>query len=120
VGATLLDLYESKQYHRGRKKDFIMRSSQILHQYRVEILDTLKRYPMLANLRVFGSVARGEDTEKSDIDFLVDALPGATLFNLGGLQIALENLLGLPVDLATPSELPSKFRDSVLKEAKPV
>ncbi|MCP5291906.1 MAG: nucleotidyltransferase, partial [Burkholderiales bacterium] len=50
----------------------------------------------------------------------VDALPGATLFDLGGLQIELEDLLGVHVDLLTPGDLPAKFRDRVLAEARPV
>jgi len=51
---------------------------------------------------------------------LVDALPGATLFDLGGLQDELEQLLGVPVDLVTPRDLPARFRDTVLSEARPV
>ena len=73
-----------------------------------------------ANPRVFGSVLRGTDEDGSDLDLLVDALPGATLFDLGGLQIELEELLAVAVDLVTPGDLPSKFRDQVLAEATPV
>jgi uncharacterized protein len=73
-----------------------------------------------ANARVFGSVLHGTDQEGSDLDLLVDALPGATLFDLGALQIELEELLGVAVDLLTPSDLPSKFREQVLAEARPV
>ena len=72
------------------------------------------------NPRVFGSVLHGTDRDGSDIDLLVDALPGATLFDLGGLQDELELLLGVGVDLLTPGDLPPKFRDTVLSEAKPV
>lgn len=72
------------------------------------------------NARVFGSVLRGEDLEGSDLDILVDPLPGATLFDLGGLQVDLEELLGVPVDLITPGELPEKFRNLVLKEARKI
>jgi predicted nucleotidyltransferase len=97
-----------------------MRPSQILHQHRAELPAIMARYPMFANLRVFGSVARDEDTEKSDVDFLVDAMPGTTLFDLGGMQDDLERLLGLPVHLLTPSELPLKFRDRSLREAEPL
>ena len=97
-----------------------MRPSQILHQRRAEVLAVMPRYPMFANLRVFGSVARGEDTEDSDIDFLVDALPGTTLFNLGGVQDNLEQLLGLPIHFVTTDELPPKHRDKILLEAKPL
>src|SRR5471032_2055460 len=51
-----------------------------------------------SNPRVFGSALLGTDTEGSDLDLLVDALPGATLFDLGGLQAELEDLLGVSVD----------------------
>ena len=73
-----------------------------------------------SNPRVFGSVLHGSDTDDSDLDLLVDPHPGATLFDLGGLQIELEELLGVPVDLLTPGDLPPKFRAKVLAEAIPV
>ena len=73
-----------------------------------------------ANPRVFGSVLHGDDREGSDLDLLVDALPGATLFDLGGLQAELEDLLGVRVDVLTPGDLPPKFRQQVLAEAQPV
>ena len=73
-----------------------------------------------ANPRIFGSVLQGTDEDGSDLDLLVDALPGATLFDLGGLQAELEDLLGVPVDLLTPGDLPAKFRDQVLAQAQPV
>ena len=73
-----------------------------------------------ANLRVFGSVLRGADIEGSDLDLIVDPLPGATLFDLGGLQTELEELLGVRVDLLTPGDLPMKFRAEVLSQARPV
>lgn len=50
---------------------------------------------------------------------LADPLPGATLFDLGGLQVELEDLLGVPVDLLTPGDLPAKFRAEVLEQARP-
>lgn len=74
----------------------------------------------VANLRVFGSVLHGYDKDGSDLDLLVDPLPGTTLFDLGGLQIELEETLGIPVDVCTPNDLPPKFREHVLAEAKPV
>jgi hypothetical protein len=73
-----------------------------------------------ANPRVFGSVLHGTDRDGSDLDLLVDALPGATLMDLGGLQDDLELLLGIHVDLLTPGDLPLKFRAKVLAEAQPV
>jgi len=72
------------------------------------------------NPRVFGSVIRGDDTEYSDLDLLVDPLPGATLFDLGAIQIELEASLGVSVDVLTPKDLPMKFRQQVLGEALPV
>lgn len=73
-----------------------------------------------ANPRIFGSVAHGTDRDNGDLELLVYALPGTTLFDLGGLQFELESLLGVHVDLLTPSDLPPKFRDAVLREAKAI
>lgn len=72
------------------------------------------------NPRVFGSAARDEDGEGSDLDLLVDALPGATLFDLGDLQYAIEQLLGITVDLRTPGDLPVHFRQKVVAGARPL
>ena len=69
---------------------------------------------------MFGSVLHGADQDGSDLDLLVDALPGTTLFDLGGLQGELEDLLGVSVDVLTPGDLPAKFRQQVLAEAQPV
>jgi predicted nucleotidyltransferase len=62
----------------------------------------------------------GTDEDGSDLDLLVDALPGATLFDLGALQVELEAMLGIQVDLVTPADLPPKFRAQVLAEAQPI
>jgi uncharacterized protein len=96
-----------------------MRPSEILHGKRIAVREAASRY-RTANPRVFGSVVHGTDEDGSDLDLLVDALPGATLFDLGGLQDELETLLGVHVDLLTPSDLPQKFRAKVLSEAQPV
>jgi predicted nucleotidyltransferase len=72
------------------------------------------------NPRVFGSVLLGQDKDGSDLDLLVDPLPGVTLFDLGGLQVELEEMLGVPVDLLTPEDLPIKYRQKVLMEALPI
>ncbi|MEJ5384145.1 MAG: nucleotidyltransferase family protein [Fimbriimonadales bacterium] len=69
------------------------------------------------NVRLFGSLARGEADEASDIDLLVDLEPGRTLLDLGGLQYELETLLNHPVDVATPRGLKARIRDRVLQEA---
>jgi hypothetical protein len=96
-----------------------MRPSQVLELKRSAIREAASRY-RVANPRVFGSVVLGTDRDGSDIDLLVDALPGTTLFDLGGLQVELESLLGIHVDLVTPTDLPPKFRAKVLAEAQPV
>jgi len=74
----------------------------------------------MTNPRVFGSVLRGEDREDSDLDILVDALPGASLFDLCGLEIDLEALLGVRVEVVTPKSLSKYFRDRVVAESQPV
>ncbi|MDP1652282.1 MAG: nucleotidyltransferase family protein [Rhodocyclaceae bacterium] len=96
-----------------------MKPSIALDDQRDAIRATVCRY-RTANPRVFGSVLNGSDAEGSDLDILVDALPGATLFDLGGLQMELEDLLGVAVDVLTPGDLPQKFRAQVLAEARPV
>lgn len=96
-----------------------MTPSQLLAQNRLEILQIVATHHA-SRPRVFGSVLRGDDTEKSDLDLLVDPLPGATLLDMGGIQIDLEELLGIPVDVLTPGDLPQKFRQQVLQEAKPL
>ena len=69
------------------------------------------------NIRVFGSVARGEADEKSDIDFLVEMEPGRSLLDLGGLLMDLQEVLGRDVDVVTERGLNPRIRDRVLKEA---
>ena len=68
------------------------------------------------NVRVFGSVARGDAREGSDIDFLVDLEPGRSLFDLGGLLMDLQELLGREVDVVTEKGLRDRIRDRVLTE----
>ncbi len=96
-----------------------MKPSVALEQKRDVVRDAARRFHT-SNPRVFGSVLHGNDDENSDLDLLVDPLPGTTLFDLGGLQIELEELLGVSVDLLTPGDLPAKFRDKVIAEARPV
>ena len=96
-----------------------MRPSIVLDLKRSAVRDAASRF-RTTNPRIFGSVLHGTDQDGSDLDLLVDALPGATLFDLGGLQDELESLLGVHVDLLTPSDLLPKFRAKVLAEAEPV
>ena len=85
-----------------------------------DAITALARHRRAANPRLFGSVLHGRALPGSDIDILVDALPGATLFDLGGLQADLEELLGAPVDLLTPQDISPRFRAQVLADARPI
>ena len=96
-----------------------MRPSEILPLHRETIRELVLNAGM-ANPRVFGSVVRGEDTEGSDLDILVDPAPRTSLLDLAGLQIEIEGQTGVKVDLLTPMCLPEKFRKRVLEEAQPV
>jgi len=93
-----------------------MRPSEALPQYR----ETIRRLVLqagMSNPRVFGSVLRGEDTEGSDLDILVDPAPRASLLAMEILQTQLANVTGVKIDLRTPEELHLKFRERVLSEA---
>jgi predicted nucleotidyltransferase len=96
-----------------------MRPSEAFEKNRAFIREAAARRKT-ANPRVFGSVLHGTDREDSDLDILVDALPGTSLFDLGGLQVELEERLGVPVQVVTPPELHRFYRDEVLAEAEPV
>lgn len=89
---------------------------KLLQEKREDILRTAARRGAY-NVRVFGSVARGEADEKSDIDILVDLEPGRSLFDLGGLLMDLQDLLGHHVDVVTERGLRERIRDRILKEA---
>ena len=90
-----------------------MRPSLVLEMKRIAVRETVSRF-RTTNPRVFGSVLHGTDHDGSDIDILVDALPGATLLDLGDLEAELQSLLGIDVDLLTPGDLSPKFRAKVL------
>ncbi len=94
-----------------------MRPSVAFDLNKNAVLEIVSRFPV-KNLRVFGSVLSGTDHENSDLDLLVDALPGATLFDLGGLLDELESLLGIRVDLLTPADISSTYRAAVLGQAR--
>lgn len=72
------------------------------------------------NIRVFGSVARGESDAASDVDFLVDLEPDRSLFDLSGLLIDLEAVLQTEVDVVTERGLRDRVRERVLQEAVPL
>ncbi len=96
-----------------------MTIEQLLKEKREEIIKIAAKHGA-RNVRIFGSVARGEADETSDIDFLVEMEPGRSLFDLGGLQYELERLLGHPVDVVTERGLKARIRDRVLREAAPL
>jgi predicted nucleotidyltransferase len=93
-----------------------MKPSDALSLYRGDIRSLAQRFRLL-NPRVFGSVLKGTDTEASDLDLLVDATERTTLFDLCGLQVELEDRLGVRVQVMTPRDLPVSFRDQVVREA---
>lgn len=90
-----------------------------LRQRRETILLLAQRHGA-RDVRVFGSVARGDAAEGSDVDFLVTMEPGRSLFDLGGLLMDLRDLLGGPVDVVTPTGLGARVRARVLREAVPL
>lgn len=96
-----------------------MRPSLALQSHRATIRRVVETH-RARNARVFGSVAHGLDTEKSDLDILVDPTPDTTLLDIGAIRHELHKLLGVPVDVLTPNALPEKFRATVLAEALPV
>jgi predicted nucleotidyltransferase len=96
-----------------------MPGEEQVRQKREDILRVCARYGA-RNPRVFGSVARGQADEHSDLDLLVEMEPGRSLFDLGGLQYELEQLLGWPVDVVTEQGLKTRIRDRVLREAVPL
>jgi predicted nucleotidyltransferase len=89
---------------------------ELLQTKREDILQTAQKYGAY-NVRVFGSVARGEADEQSDIDLLVDMEKGRSLLDLAGLLVDLEDLLGCKVDVVTAKGLRERIRERVLKEA---
>lgn len=96
-----------------------MRPSIVLSQHRDAIRTAVQRY-RVSNPRVFGSVLHGTDTEDSDLDLLVDPQEGTSLFDLAGLTVELQELMGIRVDVRTPKDLSLRFRQHVLDEAQPV
>jgi predicted nucleotidyltransferase len=94
-----------------------VKPSEALQTHREAIRQLVGQYH-IRNIRVFGSVLHGDDTEDSDLDLLVDPAPQTTLMDLAAIQIGLQKLLGVSVDVLTPADLPVKFRQRVLQEAR--
>ena len=96
-----------------------MTIAEVLKAKRTEILQAAAKRGA-SSLRVFGSVAREEASDSSDIDFLVKLEPGRSLFDLGDLGADLEALLGRKVDVAEVKGLSPHLRERVLQEAIPL
>lgn len=96
-----------------------MKPEEVLKAKRQEILALAARHGA-RNVRIFGSVARGEADAASDVDVLVDLEPDRSLFDLGALLTELQEVLGCKVDVVTEKGLKSRIRERVLKEAVPL
>lgn len=91
----------------------------LLNEKRTAILETARRHGA-RNVRIFGSVARGDDDEKSDLDFLVEMEPGRSLLDHAALLLDLEKLLGRKVDVLSENGIKARMRERVLREARPL
>ena len=96
-----------------------MSASKIILDKREEILMIAVKHGA-NNIRVFGSVARGEAVQTSDVDFLFDLESGRSLFDLGGLLVDLQQLFDCNVDVVTSNGLKARIRARVIKEAVPL
>ena len=98
-----------------------MKPSEALAVHRERIRAIVAHYGGV-NPRVFGSVARGEDTEDSDLDILVDDPEGRrlNLFALGGMNYEISSLIGRPVDVVPSADLPQRMRNEACSEAVPL
>ncbi len=90
-----------------------------VHRVRERLLEAARRHGV-RDVRVFGSVARGEETERSDIDLLVDLEPGRTLIDLIGFQQEAEEILGVRVDAAAPRFMKGRVRARAIRDARRV
>jgi len=97
-----------------------MRPSEALQRHRDALLALSARYG-LRNVRVFGSAARGEDQDGSDLDLLVDPTPDATtLLDVVAMKDDAQKLLGVSVDVRTIADIHERFRARVTRDAKPL
>ena len=96
-----------------------MKPSEALAKHREAALAIFARYPV-ANPRIFGSVARGDDAEGSDVDIVVDAAGPLTLFDLASMELELQALLGCKVDVGTTSSLRPHVGTSATSDMRPL
>ena len=79
------------------------------------IVNIAKKYG-ISNIRIFGSVARKEETSKSDVDFLIDLEPGRSAFDMGGFLIDIQDMLNCRVDLVTEKGINPRIKEYILKD----
>jgi len=96
-----------------------MSTLEMLKKSRAEILAIAAKHGA-SNVRIFGSVVRGEDTEESDVDVLVDMAADRSLYDLVGFQQEIEALVGRKADVLTENGLNRYLKDRILAEAAPL
>jgi len=96
-----------------------MKKLNLIQSKKFEIEVIAKKYGA-SNIRIFGSVARGDDDDSSDIDILVTMASNSSLFDLGGLYSELQEFLGRRISIVTEGGLKGRFKRHVLKEAIPL
>lgn len=94
-----------------------MKPSELLKQHRDQVRSIALRH-RVSSVKVFGSVLHGDDAEGSDLDLLVEPTAQTTMFDIGGIQFEVSELLGIKVDVLTPRALPESFRARVMAEAQ--
>lgn len=97
-----------------------MKPSDLLNRHRDQVRQIALRHGVV-NVKVFGAALHGDHTDSSDLDLLVEPTTQSTMFDIGGIQFEVSELLGIKVDVLTPRALPESFRARVLaEEAKPI
>ncbi|MGL4489709.1 MAG: nucleotidyltransferase family protein [Rhizobiaceae bacterium] len=96
-----------------------MRPSEALSAHREEALAIISKYPV-TNPRVFGSVARGDDTENSDIDIVVDPLETCSYYDLFRIEDAVSRLLNMRVEVHTMAEFSNRMGARVMRDMKSI
>lgn len=97
----------------------VMRAINDIVAKRDQIVSIASRYGF-SNVRLFGSVLRGEEKAESDIDFLVESGDDCSLFDLISLKYDLEEILGRKIDVVTPDSVHWTLKDKILQEARPI
>lgn len=96
-----------------------MRPSEAVARHREALIEIARRHGA-RNVRLFGSVVRGEDVEGSDVDLLIETDAGIGYFALARFQAEVERLIGAPVDIHTAAGLKERIRQVVIAEARPL